>query len=132
MILELNNGEIKVKKNTIEKIEHALIYLEVKDMVVTNSDIVTLFINDKKVNKINNTTFDISFSNILENENKLSVTIMRGNTLNTYSTNVEIKKYFSLGDLPYNKHPQIIIDIFNEIEKLKKEIQELKNKGTVI
>lgn len=133
MLLELHNGDIELIHNTIENINSAQIYLIFKDITIQHNDIVRLFFNHKEQYKVSNNTFRVNPTSFLGRNINVKVEVYKNNNeVILYEKVMELEQYFSLGRQPYEKMPQVLVDINHEIKKLETRIEELEKEKNVI
>lgn len=133
MLLELRNGDIELIHNTIENINSAQIYLIFKDITIQHNDIVRLFFNHKEQYKVSNNTFRVNPTSFLGRNINVKVEVYKNNNeVILYEKVMELEQYFSLGRQPYEKMPQVLVDINHEIKKLETRIEELEKEKNVI
>lgn len=131
MILELNKGTIVVQQNSIELKDEATIYLNFKDHLLSNLDVVKFQINGITQNQIKSNIWKIDAPIYYSGENVLSVIVSNPSETKSYSCVIEIKNYLSFGKKD-EKLPQIVYDLTSKINSLEKRIKTLENKGTVV
>jgi len=131
MILELNQGGIKIKQNSCENKNGAVIYLEFKDMIITNLDTIKVFIEGQELIQIKPNVFRIDFTLLRSTESKLEV-VVQGTTMRVYQTNLVIEEYVSFGKLNTDMFPQAFIDLNNKIKILDERIKKLETTKTII
>lgn len=133
MLLELNNGDIILKDNSIENLNSAKIYLNFKDLTLRHSDSVKLYFNEVEQFRVANETFRINATSLLGRKVNVSVVVYRqDSTTITYQKVMELEQYFSLGKQAYEKLPQVLIDINKRFEELSNRIKELEKESNVI
>lgn len=133
MLLELQNGDVILKDNTIENLNGARIYLKFKDVSLKHTDAVKLYFNEKEQFRIANDVFRINPTSFIGRSINVKVVVYRdNNTTVVYQRLMQIEQYFSLGKQPYEKMPQILIDINKEILKLSDRITDLEKEKNVI
>ncbi|NCU41378.1 MAG: hypothetical protein EOM19_01475 [Candidatus Moranbacteria bacterium] len=132
MILELKNGNIKVLKNSCEKTDEALIYLEFKDIVLTSKHTISFLIDEKPLEQIRQNIWKMNHSVHTGKENKIVVIVKKDGFSKIYEGITVIKNYISFGELGQFKLPQVILDLNARIEELEKRIKKLENKFSVI
>lgn len=133
MLLELNNGDIILKDNSIENLNNAKIYLSFKDLTLRHSDSVKLYFNEVEQFRVANETFRINATSLLGRKVNVSVVVYRqDSTTITYQKVMELEQYFSLGKQAYEKLPQVLIDINKRFEELSNRIKELEKESNVI
>lgn len=128
MILNLKDGCITIKQDTIEETSNANIIMKFQDKILKSSDIVKLYINDKIVEKKQDNFWKLSPGLLDGKSHKIAVVL---NDKDIYTTTVQLKAYFSMKQIE-NFKCQVNQDLLSRIEKIEKEIQQIKNKGTVI
>lgn len=127
MLLELQNGDVILKDNTVENLNGARIYLKFKDVSLTHTDAVKLYFNEKEQFRIANDVFRINPTSFTGRSINVKVVVYRNNnTTMVYQRLMQIEQYFSLGKQPYEKMPQILIDINKEIKRLEDKILDLE------
>lgn len=133
MLLELQNGDVILKDNTVENLNGARIYLKFKDVSLKHTDAVKLYFNEKEQFRIANDVFRINPTSFTGRSINVKVVVYRdNNTTVVYQRLMQIEQYFSLGKQPYEKMPQILIDINKEILKLSDRITDLEKDKNVI
>lgn len=132
MVLELNNGTIKIVQDSCEKKEEALIYLRFKDSVISNKTQVKFFIDDKPITEIKSNIWKIDHSIHTGKENFVLISITDNGISKMYKGNFIIQNYISFGVLGEYKVPQVLLDMNNKIALLEKRIKDLESKFTVI
>lgn len=132
MVLELNNGTIKIVQDSCEKKEEALIYLRFKDSVISNKTQVKFFIDDKPITEIKSNIWKIDHSIHTGKENFVLISITDNGISKMYKGNFIIQNYVSFGVLGEYKVPQVLLDMNNKIALLEKRIKDLESKFTVI
>lgn len=133
MLLELQNGDVILKDNTVENLNGARIYLKFKDVSLKHTDAVKLYFNEKEQFRIANDVFRIDPTSFIGRSINVKVVVYRdNNTTVVYQRLMQIEQYFSLGKQPYEKMPQILIDINKEILKLSDRITDLEKDKNVI
>lgn len=133
MLLELQNGDVILKDNTVENLNGARIYLKFKDVSLKHTDAVKLYFNEKEQFRIANDVFRIDPTSFIGRSINVKVVVYRdNNTTVVYQRLMQIEQYFSLGKQPYEKMPQILIDINKEILKLSDRIADLEKEKNVI
>lgn len=133
MLLELQNGDVILKDNTVENLNGARIYLKFKDVSLKHTDAVKLYFNEKEQFRIANDVFRINPTSFIGRSINVKVVVYRdNNTTVVYQRLMQIEQYFSLGKQPYEKMPQILIDINKEILKLSDRITDLEKEKNVI
>lgn len=133
MLLELQNGDVILKDNTVENLNGARIYLKFKDVSLKHTDAVKLYFNEKEQLRIANDVFRINPTSFTGRSINVKVVVYRdNNTTVVYKRLMQIEQYFSLGKQPYEKMPQILIDINKEILKLSDRITDLEKEKNVI
>lgn len=133
MLLELQNGDVILKDNTVENLNGARIYLKFKDVSLKHTDAVKLYFNEKEQFRIANDVFRINPTSFIGRSINVKVVVYRdNNTTVVYQRLMQIEQYFSLGKQPYEKMPQILIDINKEILKLSDRITDLEKDKNVI
>lgn len=127
MLLELSKKKITLVDNTVENLNSAKIYLVFKDLTIKQSDVVKMYFNEKEQFKIENDVFKINPTSFLGNRITVKVVVYHENlTATVYETSMDIEQYFSLGKQPYEKMPQVLIDINKEIKRLEDKILDLE------
>lgn len=133
MLLELQSGDVILKDNTVENLNGARIYLKFKDVSLKHTDAVKLYFNEKEQFRIANDVFRINPTSFIGRSINVKVVVYRdNNTTVVYQRLMQIEQYFSLGKQPYEKMPQILIDINKEILKLSDRITDLEKEKNVI
>lgn len=133
MLLELQNGDVILKDNTVENLNGARIYLKFKDVSLKHTDAVKLYFNEKEQFRIANDVFRINPTSFIGRSINVKVVVYRdNNTTVVYQRLMQIEQYFSLGKQPYEKMPQILIDINKEILKLSDRITDLEKEKNVL
>lgn len=133
MLLELQNGDVILKDNTVENLNGARIYLKFKDVSLKHTDAVKLYFNEKEQFRIANDVFRIDPTSFIGRSINVKVVVYRdNNTTVVYQRLMQIEQYFSLGKQPYEKMPQILIDINKEFLKLSDRITDLEKEKNVI
>lgn len=133
MLLELQNGDVILKDNTVENLNGARIYLKFKDVSLKHTDAVKLYFNEKEQLRIANDVFRINPTSFIGRSVNVKVVVYRdNNTTVVYQRLMPIEQYFSLGKQPYEKMPQILIDINKEILKLSDRITDLEKEKNLI
>lgn len=133
MLLELQNGDVILKDNTVENLNGARIYLKFKDVSLKHTDAVKLYFNEKEQFRIANDVFRINPTSFTGRSINVKVVVYRdNNTTVVYQRLMQIEQYFSLGKQPYEKMPQILIDINKEILKLSDRITDLEKEKNVL
>lgn len=131
MILELNQGGIRIKQNSCENKSGALIFLEFKDMIITNLNTIKVFIEGKELIQTKPNVFRIDFTLLRSAESRLEV-VVEGPTMKIYQTNLVIEEYISFGKLETDRFPQAFIDLNNQIKLLNDRIKKLETTKSII
>lgn len=132
MVLEMNNGEIKVKENSCELKNECYIYMQFKDIIISNKDIIKMYINDIQLEPVKPNIWKIPGVLMDQKEQKIIVLVLQsGGKTKTYQTLIEIKKYISFGKMKEHMFPQIILDQNKKIFQLENRIKEIEKKLTI-
>jgi hypothetical protein len=133
MILEMNKGDILVKQSSLESVEHALIYLNFKDITINNTDRIELLINENRLENLKPNVFKLDFSLCSRGEKNVEVIVKRkSGKIIAYSKIMEIKGYFCLDKMDEKKLEQVFLDQNKKIELLEKKIKDIENKINII
>ena len=133
MIIKLKEGlPIEIVKNTIENMSDAIIHI-VTERNIHPEDSFTVLLNDFALEKKTNTSYIILPKHLKKGQNTLGV-VWKQSTgqVVTFQREVDIDLYISIGGVPIERLPQVILDLSNKINALQKRIKKLEEEGTVI
>lgn len=133
MILTLKNGLVKLKENSLENINDALIYLDFQDFELGHNHIVKVFFNNIEQYKVSINKFKINPRSFTNNNMEIKIHVLSATGFSKeYIGIFNLEQYFSFGKQGYEKIPQVLIDLNKEIQKLENRIIELEKEKNVI
>ncbi len=133
MILTLRNNDIVISRNSLENVNRAKIFLNFEDFDFKQNYYAKIFFNGQDLEKISENVFKINPRCFNGNILNIKVMIYSGTeVVKEFECSSRLEQYFSFGTQPYEKIPEVLIEINKEINKLENRIIELEKEKNVI